>query len=310
MSNVYRPSGNMIRANQLDFNGYITPTWNMSDPQAYAWAVPSWPTGNPDMPYGNHLNPVGYPAPNAQAGWTGLQLQNPTTPSSIAGMYGPTPPGYMGAGGYVSPPGAPGVNLNAPGYSPNGGMPAPIGSPGPQPQTVPIGAGPGLPGGGMTSPMAPSGVPVAPTAAGTPMPAVAQNPTVAVYGNQSVNMPQSISGKTQAQLMAEAGPLNDKINTQQQIDNAQTLGAWQVGIAGANTLGQLGMGIYSLYKAADAYDFQKGLAQRNLTNQASSYNAAMEDRLRGRHSADYNNTHQAEIQSQIDNRKMSDKITY
>jgi hypothetical protein len=49
------------------------------------------------------------------------------------------------------------------------------------------------------------------------------------------------------------------------------------------TLAGLGMGVYSLIQAKDAFDFEKRMAQQNYDKAVDSYNKAYEERIRARY---------------------------
>lgn len=78
---------------------------------------------------------------------------------------------------------------------------------------------------------------------------------------------------------------------------------WNTLIKGVGTLGNLGLGIYSAINAGQMFDFQKNLANANLQNQATAYNTALEDKMRGRYSLEYYNANKDQIEKQIDERR-------
>jgi len=204
------------------------------------------------------------------------QLQGP---GSIAGQYGPVPQNYPGSGTLV--PALQQFGQQQPQMSPQKATMAMSGSGvGTLPQSAETS--------GFVSNMPQALRPLSPVIGGNPL-------------NSSINSPISISGKSDAELQRM---LQEK-QAQVQANDAWTLGDASTIIGGINTLGQLGMGAYQLYKSADAYDFQKGLAQRNLTNQATSYNTEMEGRIRGLNS---NNRNTADVERQVTAARLSDKV--
>lgn len=273
------------------------------------WMPPAWLS--PHSPaYWQQNQANGWAQPYAGSMVPPLQFGNPmqATPQSIAAMYAPTPPGYMGA---------------------------PVAG-GAQPQAVPLGFGqmtqpaatmaapglsgrytpePGLLGNGQVmSPMPMMGTPAA-----NPMGAPAMGPPQQFSPEpgffSSPGNPAAVTAPLSADVTAKTIPITPKTPgvavptpAEQQAQFAQNLGLAQTIIGGVNTLGQLGMGAYQLWKSADAYDFQKNLALKNLQNQTKSYNTAMDDKVRGAHGNTYNQTHKAELDAQITGRSLTDKF--
>ena len=58
------------------------------------------------------------------------------------------------------------------------------------------------------------------------------------------------------------------------------MGGIQKGLNIANSVADLGMGIYQLWQAYDAYNYAKDVTNRNLDNQAKVYNDLVEGRAR------------------------------
>jgi hypothetical protein len=60
------------------------------------------------------------------------------------------------------------------------------------------------------------------------------------------------------------------------------LGSAQLGVQGLASLGNLWSAWQSNQLATKAFNFQRGMAERNLANSISSYNTQLEDRARAR----------------------------
>lgn len=63
----------------------------------------------------------------------------------------------------------------------------------------------------------------------------------------------------------------------------------QLGLDSLGKLGSLYTGIQALGLAKDQFSFQKDMANKNYTNQVSTYNTSLEDKARGRASVDGSN---------------------
>ncbi len=90
------------------------------------------------------------------------------------------------------------------------------------------------------------------------------------------------------------------------------LGGTENPYAGVNTaigfgqvVGNLALSGYAAWMAGKQFDLQQANLNQNYTNQAKSYNAAMEDRIRGRYSPEYLERH-PEVKQRIEDRRVSE----
>lgn len=64
----------------------------------------------------------------------------------------------------------------------------------------------------------------------------------------------------------------------QPLEFGMNIPSFQLGLSGLSTLGNLWGGYQSTKLAKDAFNFQKGMAEKNYANQLKSYNTALTDR--------------------------------
>lgn len=225
----------------------------------------------------------GAPAPGTYGYGGQLQAPGGMPPGSITSQYafGGMPNGGQLQGGalmaYGGAPGSggdgvpPGLNLNAPGY--------PTGAPG----QVPPGA---IPQGAFDA-----GVTQAQVAA-APVPGLGggagEVPAVPVTASTGIQPPKAPTDPT-------AGAPGTGTNY---------LGWANMGVGAVNALGSLYVGYKAMQNAADAYSFNKNLANRNLANQTKAYNDNVSNRIRGMYGDSYISSH-PEIQKQIKDQQLN-----
>lgn len=124
-------------------------------------------------------------------------------------------------------------------------------------------------------------------------PSAASADTVAIPSSTIPDMGASASSAASAAANAAKAPDAGKWGLED----------WNTLIKGVGTLGNLGLGIYSAINAGQMFDFQKNLANTNLQNQATAYNTALEDKMRGRYSLEYYNANKDQIEKQIAERR-------
>ena len=83
----------------------------------------------------------------------------------------------------------------------------------------------------------------------------------------------------------------------------QTMSNVSMGVQAANSLLNMGLGIYSMWNANREFDFQKGMAESNLANSIKSYNNQLEDKIKSRYTADQYVQNQKEIDHQIEDKQ-------
>lgn len=121
----------------------------------------------------------------------------------------------------------------------------------------------------------------------TATPSPGSTSMTSAMNNAGVPNPQSLQfeynrpmidtrGKNPKDATANVGPTAGQM----------ALGGVKVGLDGLIGLGQVGLGIAGLVNAREAFNFNKGLANRNLMNQAEAFNMHRADVLRGRHSVE------------------------
>lgn len=91
---------------------------------------------------------------------------------------------------------------------------------------------------------------------------------------------------------------------QQENQPSQVLPWINTGVQAANTLANIGMGIYSMWNANREFDFQKGMAEQNLANSIKNYNTNMEDKIRARYNPLLAAAHKDEIDQQVNKAKI------
>lgn len=77
-------------------------------------------------------------------------------------------------------------------------------------------------------------------------------------------------------------------------------------LQGVNMAANLGIGIASLVQSQDAFNKQMGMANKNYAAQVKAYNNALEDKIRGRYSAQTYAANKKAIESEIDRKKQKE----
>lgn len=141
------------------------------------------------------------------------------------------------------------------------------------------------------------------------------------FGNQSQGLNLGLGNFGQSQTIPNwnmswmspgASPMSGPVNPMQarfnqinqQMAPNHTLGYLNAGIQGASTLGNLAMGIYALSQSRQAAKWQQGMAEKNYANSISSYNTAMEDKVRSRYDPQSYANNRAAIDAEIQKRKL------
>lgn len=156
---------------------------------------------------------------------------------------------------------------------------------------------------------APPVAPAAPSGAGSGLIPYGSSPGTRI---NATGAPTGVAGAMETQAPWQTKPFAqwtgaDYADYQKANQPNQGPGIANTVIQGIGTAANLGMGIYSLAKADEAFQWQKGMANDNYWNSVKSYNTAVSDRIKSRYTDEQYAANKDSIDAEIKKREMNGK---